>query len=113
MKNKINEFNNLYKPALERAEEIRKNLGRHCIDHALVFFNNHHTRSDGIPELIHYPIPTIICELSGIQTKIGFDIATDKTTYFMYPLTARNYMTKLHFATEELYDYYVRNKNHE
>jgi len=78
MKNKIDEFNNLYKQALERAEKIRHNLGRHCVDHALVFFNNHHIRIDNKPECVEYPIPSIICKLSSIQTKIGFDIATDK-----------------------------------
>ncbi|MBE7087321.1 MAG: hypothetical protein E7369_03375 [Clostridiales bacterium] len=40
----------------------------------------------------------------------AFDIATDKTTYFMFLKTAENYLTKMHFATEELYDFYVRNK---
>ena len=38
----------------------------------------------------------------------AFDIATDETTYFMYLKTAPNYLTKLHFAEEELYDYYIR-----
>ena len=36
----------------------------------------------------------------------AIDIATDKTTYFMYLKTAPNQWTKLHFATEELYEYY-------
>ena len=40
----------------------------------------------------------------------AFDIATEKTTYFMFLKNAKNYLTKMHFATEELYDYYVRNK---
>lgn len=40
----------------------------------------------------------------------AFDIATDETSYFMYLKTAENYLTKMHFATEELYDHYVRNK---
>ena len=39
-----------------------------------------------------------------------FDIATDETSYFMFLKTAENYLTKLHFAQEELYDYYMRNK---
>ncbi len=39
----------------------------------------------------------------------AFDIATDKTTYFMFLKNAKNYLTKMHFATEELYDFYVRN----
>lgn len=38
----------------------------------------------------------------------AFDIATDHETYFMYPITAKNYLTKLQFAVEELYNYYVR-----
>jgi hypothetical protein len=38
----------------------------------------------------------------------AFDIATEETSYFMYLKTAQNYLTKLHFAEEELYDYYVR-----
>ena len=41
----------------------------------------------------------------------AFDIATDETTYFMFLKNAPNYLTKMHFATEELYDYYVKNKN--
>lgn len=33
----------------------------------------------------------------------GIDLATDKETYFAYPNTAHNVLTKLHFATEELH----------
>jgi hypothetical protein len=40
----------------------------------------------------------------------AFDIATEQTTYFMFLKTAQNYLTKMHFATEELYDFYVREK---
>ena len=40
----------------------------------------------------------------------AFDIATDETTYFMFLKNAQNYLTKMHFATEELYDFYVRDK---
>ena len=40
----------------------------------------------------------------------AFDVATNETSYFMYLKTAENYLTKMHFATEELYDHYVRNK---
>ncbi|MBE7081495.1 MAG: hypothetical protein E7372_02915 [Clostridiales bacterium] len=40
----------------------------------------------------------------------AIDIATDKTTYFMFLKSAKNQLTKIHFATEELYDFYVRNK---
>ena len=38
-----------------------------------------------------------------------FDIATEETSYFMFLKTAKNYLTKMHFAQEELYDHYVRN----
>lgn len=38
------------------------------------------------------------------------DIATNETSYFMFLKNATNVLTKLHFATEELYDHYVRNK---
>ena len=40
----------------------------------------------------------------------AFDIATDKTTYFMYLKTAENYLSKMHFATEEIYDFYGKEK---
>ena len=38
----------------------------------------------------------------------AFDIATDKTTYFMFLKNAKNYLTKMHFAQEELYDFYTK-----
>ena len=37
----------------------------------------------------------------------AFDIATEKTSYFMFLKNAKNYLTKLHFAQEELYDFLV------
>lgn len=37
-----------------------------------------------------------------------FDIACDNTSYFMFLKNAKNYLTKMHFATEELYDFYVK-----
>ena len=41
----------------------------------------------------------------------AFDIATDETSYFMFLKNAKNYLTKLHFAQEELYDHYVKNQS--
>ena len=32
----------------------------------------------------------------------GIDLATHDDTYFVFPKTAKNVLTKLHFATEEL-----------
>lgn len=33
----------------------------------------------------------------------AIDLATLEDTYFVFPLTAKNILTKLHFATEELH----------
>lgn len=49
-------------------------------------------------------------EYAFLKRGDAFDIATDETSYFMFLKTAQNYLTKMHFAQEELYDYYVRNK---
>ena len=38
----------------------------------------------------------------------AFDVSTEETTYFMFLKNAKNYLTKLHFAQEELHDYYAK-----
>lgn len=38
----------------------------------------------------------------------AFDIATEETSYFMFLKTAKNYLTKMHLAQEELYDFHVK-----
>ena len=43
----------------------------------------------------------------------AFDIATDNESYFMYPVVHTNPLTKLQFAVEELYNYYVREPEEE
>lgn len=71
---------------------------------------------DGKPFELNKPVSSMYsCHIEYDFLKRGdaFDIATDLTTYFMYPQTANNCLTKLHFATEELYDHYVRNKKEE
>ena len=35
----------------------------------------------------------------------AIDLCTLSDTYFVFPLTAKNCLTKIHFATEELHDY--------
>ena len=68
---------------------------------------------DGKPFELNKPVSSMYsCHIEYDFLKRGdaFDIATDLTTYFMYPQTAKNCLTKIHFATEELYDHYVRNK---
>ncbi len=69
---------------------------------------------DGGPREINKPISSMYSlhiEYNFLGRGDAFDIATDLTTYFMYPKTAENCLTKLHFAQEELYDHHVRNKS--
>lgn len=68
---------------------------------------------DGKPFEINKPVSSMYSvhiEYDFLGRGDAIDIATDKTTYFMFLKTAKNYLTKIHFATEELYDFYVRNK---
>jgi len=64
---------------------------------------------DGAPFSLNKPVSSMYSvhiEYDFLGKGDAFDIATDKTTYFMYLKTAKNYLTKLHFAEEELYDFY-------
>lgn len=68
---------------------------------------------DGKPFEINKPVSSMYSvhiEYDFLGRGDAIDIATDKTTYFMFLKTAKNYLTKIHFATEELYDFYVRDK---
>ena len=68
---------------------------------------------DGQPIEIKKPVSSMYSvhiEYDFLGRGDAFDIATEKTTYFMFLKSAKNYLTKMHFATEELYDFYVRNK---
>ena len=68
---------------------------------------------DGKPFRLNKPVSSMYSvhiEYNFLNRGDAFDIATDDTTYFMFLKNAENYLTKMHFATEELYDYYVRNK---
>ena len=68
---------------------------------------------DGQPFEINKPVSSMYSvhiEYDFLGRGDAIDIATDKTTYFMFLKNAKNYLTKIHFATEELYDFYVRNK---
>ena len=38
----------------------------------------------------------------------AFDVSTEETTYFMFLKNVKNYLTKMHFAQEELHDYYTK-----
>ncbi len=66
--------------------------------------------ANGEPFTVHKPVSSMYSchiEYDFLGRGDAVDIATEKTTYFMFLQTAPNALTKLHFATEELYDYYV------
>lgn len=66
---------------------------------------------DGHPFNLNKPVSSMYSvhiEYDFLGRGDAFDIATSNTTYFMFLKTAQNYLTKLHFAQEELYDYYVK-----
>lgn len=68
---------------------------------------------NGEPFTLHKPVSSMYSvhiEYDFLNRGDAFDIATDVTSYFMFLKNAENYLTKLHFATEELYDFYVRNQ---
>ena len=66
---------------------------------------------DGEPFKLNKPVSSMYSvhiEYDFLKRGDCFDIATEKTSYFMFLKTAQNYLTKLHFAQEELYDHLVR-----
>ncbi len=68
---------------------------------------------DGKPFHLNKPVASMYSvhiEYDFLNRGDAFDIATDETSYFMFLQNAQNYLTKMHFAQEELYDFYVRNK---
>ncbi|MBQ3220959.1 MAG: hypothetical protein IJB34_03235 [Clostridia bacterium] len=68
--------------------------------------------ADGKPFRLHKPVSSMYSvhiEYDFLSRGDAFDIATEETTYFMFLKNAKNYLTKMHFATEELYDKLVRN----
>ncbi len=69
---------------------------------------------DGKPCEINKPVQSMYSvhvEFDFLGRGDAIDIATDKTTYFMFLKNADNMLTKLHFATEELYDFYTCEKD--
>lgn len=68
---------------------------------------------NGQPFHLHKPVSSMYSvhiEYDFLGRGDCFDIATEETSYFMFLKNAQNYLTKMHFATEELYDFYVREK---
>ena len=66
---------------------------------------------DGKPFNLNKPVSSMYSvhiEYDFLGRGDAFDIATETTSYFMFLKTAENYLTKMHFAQEELYDHYVR-----
>ncbi len=67
---------------------------------------------DGKPFNLNKPVSSMYSvhiEYDFLKRGDAIDIATEQTTYFMFLKTARNALTKLHFAVEELYNKLVRN----
>jgi len=68
---------------------------------------------DGKPFNLNKPVSSMYSvhiEYDFLNRGDAIDIAVEHTSYFMFLKTARNALTKLHFAVEELYDKQVRNK---
>ncbi len=68
---------------------------------------------DGKPFALNKPVSSMYSvhiEYDFLNRGDAFDIAVEHTSYFMFLKTAKNYLTKLHFAQEELYDYLVRER---
>ena len=66
---------------------------------------------NGKPFVLNKPVSSMYSvhiEYDFLGRGDAIDIATEETSYFMFLKTAENCLTKLHFAQEELYDYYVR-----
>lgn len=67
---------------------------------------------EGKPFKLNKPVSSMYSvhiEYDFLKRGDAIDIATDNTTYFMFLKNARNALTKLHFAVEELYNKFVRN----
>ena len=70
---------------------------------------------EGKPFFINKPLTSMYSvhvEYDFLKRGDAFEIPTSETSYFMYLKTVQNYLTKMHLAQEELYDYYVKNKKH-
>ena len=68
---------------------------------------------NGKPFALNKPISSMYSvhiEYDFLNRGDAFDIATEETSYFMFLKSAENYLTKMHFAQEEMYDHYVKNK---
>ena len=69
------------------------------------------TDLNGQPISIHKPVSSMYSvhiEYDFLNRGDAIDIATEETSYFMFLKTAKNYLTKMHFAQEELYNHYVK-----
>ena len=69
------------------------------------------TTLNGEPFALHKPLSSMYSvhiEYDFLKRGDAVDIATDETSYFMFLKNAKNNLTKIHLAQEELYDYYIR-----
>lgn len=71
---------------------------------------------DGKPfEFNRDPATMISCHIEYDYKNRGdaIDLCTNKDTYFVFPLTAQNCLTKLHLATEEIHDYTMKQRSNQ
>ncbi len=87
------------------------NLGTVNMTHDKNGFTFSGTLSDGSAFNMNKPVSSMYSvhiEYDFLNRGDAFEVNDDVTSYFMFLQTAKNYLTKLHFAVEELYDFYVR-----
>jgi len=89
------------------------NFGHGKVVHDKNGFEIKGTTLDGEPFNLIKPIlenSSLHIEYNFIKRGPCFEISNEKGTYFFYLQNNKNAITKLHFATEELYKYYVLNE---
>ncbi len=90
------------------------NLGKIEFTHDKDGFTFKGTLDDGTPFELNKSVSSMYSvhiEYDFMKRGDCFEIGVENTSYFMYPQTLKCALTKIHFATEELFDYYVKENN--
>ena len=96
-----------------------RKIGEGWLTHTVEGFTVHGALDNGEEFLFNRPVNTMRSvhvefdfKKRGIPAPMdGIDLATHDDTYFVFPKTAKNVLTKLHFATEELNKAYLESKS--
>lgn len=80
-------------------------LGEATLEHTSNGFHLYGTFDEEPFSLIKEPLSMYSCHIEYDYMGRGdcLDLSTLEDTYYLYPLTQKNVVTKLHFATEEIY----------